>query len=137
MMKSEALRNIRTMSQVKTSLDVARSQRPRTVNSLSKTSGEIEYLESLTDRRLEQVMGKERRRFAAQEASINKSRQRVLKAREKLAMIVNRNRALMELRRELQQRRWAGEESASQVSNSGEVKPTVGERGFNEVELRY
>jgi beta-glucosidase-like glycosyl hydrolase len=136
-MKSEALRNIRTTRHVKTSLDIIRGQKPRTTNCLSKTRKEIEYLVSLTDRRLEQVLGKENRRFAAQEASINKSRQRVLKAREKLAMIVNRNRALMELRRELQQRRWAGEESASQVSNSGEVKPTVGERGFNEVELRY
>jgi beta-glucosidase-like glycosyl hydrolase len=136
-MLSEALRNIRTMRQVKTSLDVARSQRPRTANSLSKTSKEIEYLESLTDRRLEQVLGKEKRRFAAQEASINKSRQRVLRAREKLAMTVNRNRVLTDLRHELQQRRRAGEESSSQASNSGEVKPPVGESSFNEVELRY
>lgn len=136
-MKSEALRNIRTMHQVKTSLNVARSQRPRTTNSLSKTRDEIEYLESLTDRRLKQVLEKEQRRFAAQEAAINKSRQRVLRAREKLAATINKNQALMELRHELQQRRRAGEESASQASNSGEVKPPVGESSFNEVELRY
>jgi hypothetical protein len=130
-MKSEALRNIRTMSQVKTSLDVARSQRPRTVNSLSKTSGEIEYLESLTDRRLEQVMGKERRRFAAQEASINKSRQRVLIAREKLAMTINKNRALTELRRELQQARWKGNDP---VVPKVESAPAP---NLSQMELRY
>jgi len=136
-MKSEALRNIRTMRQVKTSLDVARSQRPRTANSLSKTSEEIEHLESLGDPRVVQILVKERKRFAAQEASINKSRQRVLRAREKLAMTINKNRTLTELRHELQQRRRAGEEPASQVSNSREVKPPAGESSFNEVELRY
>jgi len=136
-MKSEALRNIRTVRQLKTSLDVARSQKVRTTNSLSKTRGEVEYLESLTDRQLEQVLQKERRRSADQEAAISKSRQRVLRAREKLAMTVNRNRALTELRRELQQRRRAGEEPATQASSSGEVKPPAGESSFNHVELRY
>jgi predicted nucleic acid-binding Zn-ribbon protein len=136
-MKSEALRSIRTMRQVKTGMDVLRSQRPRTTNSLSKTSGEIEYLESLTDPRLEPVLEKERKRFAAQEGAINRSRQRMIKAREKLAATINKNRALMELRHELQQRRRAGEEPASQVSNSGEVKLPVGENSFNHVELRY
>jgi len=136
-MKSEALRNIRTMRQVKTSLNVARNQRLKTTNSLSKTRDEVEYLESLTDRPLEQVLEKERRRFAAQEALINKSRQRVLRAREKLAATINKNRALMELRHELQQRRRVGEESASQTSNNGEVKLPAGENSFNHVELRY
>ncbi len=131
-MKSEALRNIRTMRQVKTGLDVLRSQRPRTANSLSKTSGEIEYLESLTDRRLGQVLGKERMRFAAQEASINKSRQRVLRAREKLAMTVNRNRALTELRHELQRARWEGNNPAALKVEMPSVKPNL-----RQVELKY
>ncbi len=131
-MKSEALRNIRTMRQVKTGLDVLRSQRPRTVNSLSKTSGEIKYLESLTDRRLEQVLGKERMRFAAQEASINKSRQRVLRARKKLAMTVNGNRALTELRRELQRTRWEGDDPAVPEVEMPSVGPNL-----RQVELKY
>jgi hypothetical protein len=131
-MKSEALRNIRTMSQVKTSLDVARNQRPRTANSLSKTSGEIEYLESLTDRRLEQVLGKERMRFTAQEASINKSRQRVLRAREKLAMTVNRNRALTELRHELQQARREGKDPVAPKAET-----PASEQNLRQIELRY
>jgi len=136
-MKSEALRNIRTMRQVKTSLDVLRSQRPRTANSLSKTEEEAAHLLSLTDRRAVQILAKETKRFAAMEASINKSRGRVLKAREKLAATINKNHALNELRRELQQRRRAGEDPASQASNSGEVKLPAGESSFNHVELRY
>lgn len=131
-MKSEALKNIGTMRQVKTSLDVLRSQRPRTANSLSKTSGEIEYLESLTDRRLKQVLEKERMRFAAQEASINKSRQRVLIAREKLAMIINKNRALTELRHELQHRRWEGNDPAAP-----EADIPAPETNLRQVELKY
>ncbi len=131
-MKSEALRNVRTMRQVKTSLDVARSQRPRTTNSLSKTSGEIEYLESLTDPRLEQVLEKEKRRFAAQEVSINKSRQRVLRGREKLAMTVNRNRALTELRRQLQQTRWEGNDPVALKADTPAPEPNV-----RQVELKY
>ena len=136
-MRSEALRSIRTMRQVKTGMDVLRSQRPRTTNSLSKTSGEIEYLESLTDPRLELVLEKERKRFAAQEGVVNRSRQRMIRAREKLAATINKNHALMELRHELQLRRLAGEGPASQASNSGEVKLPAGENSFNRVELRY
>jgi len=118
-MKSEALRNIRTMQQVKTSLDVARSQRPRTVNSLSKTSGE-------------KVLEKEKMRFAAQEASINKSRQRLLRTREKLAMTINKNRALTELRHELQQARREGKDP---VAPKAEMPAS--EQNLRQMELRY
>jgi predicted nucleic acid-binding Zn-ribbon protein len=131
-MKSEALRNIRTMREVKTSADVARSKKLRTTNSLSKMKEEMEYLESLTDGRLEQVLEKEKRRFAAQEASIKKSRHRLLKAREKLAMTINKNRALTELRRQLQEGRWEGKNP---------VVPKVGmpalEQNPRQIELRY
>lgn len=131
-MKSEALRNIRTMREVKISLDVARGQRLRTTNSLSKTKDEVEYLESLTDRRLEQVLEKERRRFGVQEASVNKSRQRVLRAREKLAMTVNKNRALTELRRKLQQTRWEGNDLVASKAETLVTEPKV-----RQVELKY
>jgi beta-glucosidase-like glycosyl hydrolase len=132
-MKSEALRNIRTMRQVKTSPDVARSDKLRTTNSLSnKMKEEMEYLESLTDRRLEQVLEKEKRRFAAQEAAISKSRQRVLRARERLAKTVNKNRALTELRRELQQ---AGREGNDRVAPKAEMPAP--EPSLRQIELRY
>lgn len=131
-MKSEALRNVITMRRVKTSLDVARNQRSRTTNSLSKTRDEAEHLESLTDRRLAQVMEKEKRHFAAQEAAINQSRQRMLRAREKLAMTVNKNRALTELRRKLQQTRWEGDPPA--VPEAGTSSP---ESNLRQIELKY
>jgi hypothetical protein len=105
-MPSEALRNVRTMRQVKTSLDLARSQRFKTTNSLSTTEEEAAYLLSLSDPQAGQILAKERKRSAAMEASISKSRGRVLKAREKLAATINRNRALTELRYELQRARW-------------------------------
>jgi hypothetical protein len=107
-MQSEALRNIKTMRQVKTGHDLARRQRVKTTNSLSKTDEEAAHLLSLTDRRTGQILAKETRRFATMEASIEKSRGRVLKAREKLAATINRNRALTKLRYELQRARWEG-----------------------------
>jgi len=110
-MLSEALRNIRTMRQVKTGHDLARSQRVKTTNSLSRTDEEVAHLLSLTDRQIEQILTKEKKRSAAMEASIEKSRGRVLKAREKLAATINRNRALTELRHELQRARWEGRDS--------------------------
>lgn len=105
-MQSEALRNIKTMRQVRTGHDLAAGRRARTTNSLSKSEAEAARLLSLNDRRAEQVLAKETQRFAAMEASFDKSRGRVLKAREKLAATINRNRALTELRHELQRSRW-------------------------------
>lgn len=110
-MRSEALRNIGTMRQITTALDIARNRKPRTTNSLTRTKEEMEHLESVSDRRLEQVLGKEKRRFAAQDASINKSRQRVIRSRDKLAVTIRRNRALTELRYQMQRARWQGKTS--------------------------
>lgn len=129
-MKSEALRNIRTMRQVKTSVDVARKQRLRTTNSLSKMEGEVKYLESLTDPRLEQVLQKERKRSAAREAAVNKSRQRLLRSRERLAATINKNRALTELRHELQRGRW--EEDPPPKIELSLVQPNL-----RQMELKY
>ena len=136
-MRSEALRGVRTMRQVNTGLDIIQSQRPRTTNSLSKTSEEVEHLETLTDPRLVVILEKERRRFAAQQMVVNRSRQRMLRAREKLSATINKNHALMELRHELQQGRLDGEEPASQVFKSRQLRLPVGERSFNHVELEY
>jgi hypothetical protein len=107
-MQSEALRNIRTMRQVKTSLDLARSQKVKTTNSLSRTEEEAAHLLSLSDPQVGQILEAERRRSAAMEASIDKSRRRLIKTREKLAATINKNRALTELRHELQQSRLEG-----------------------------
>ena len=131
-MISETLRNIRTMRQVKTSLDLARSQKPKTTNSLSKTKDEVEYLLSLTDRRAGQILAKERKRFAAQEAAIDKSRQRMLRSREKLAVTINKNQSLTKLRHELQRARWEGRDPTP-----AKVKPSTPEKNLHQIEFKY
>ncbi len=82
-MESEALRNIRTMRQVKSSLEVARNQRFKTTNSLSKTTEESEHLESigLDNSQTAQILAKEKARAAKFEASVERSRQKLLKSR--------------------------------------------------------
>lgn len=131
-MYSEALRNLKTMRQVKTSLDLARSQRVKTPNSLTKTSEEVGHLQSLSDPRIGQILAEERKRFAAQEAAIEKLRRRVLRSRERLAVTINRNRALTELRRELQRTRWEGEDPMPTTK-----EPSTAHRYLRQVELRY
>jgi predicted nucleic acid-binding Zn-ribbon protein len=131
-MESEALRKIRTMRQVKTSLDVARKQKLRTTDSLSKTSEELDHLESLIDRRTKQSLEKESKSFAAQEATVHKSRQRVLRAREKLAATINKNRALTELRHELQRARWEGRDPTPPQAEQPHP-----EQNLRQMEIRY
>ena len=131
-MPSEALRNIRTMRHVKTSLDLAKSQRFKTTNSLSKTEEEATHLLSLADRRLVQVLAKETKRFAAMEVSVEKSRQRLLNSREKLAVTINRNRALTELRYQLQKARSEGKDPVSLKK-----EPLAQGRNLPRMELNY
>jgi hypothetical protein len=132
MMESEALRDVRTMRQVKTSLDVARRKKVRTTNSLSKTKEEVARLESLADPRAEQVLSKETRRLAAFDASVHKSRERLVRSREKLAVTINKNRALTDLRRTLQQARWEGKDPA--LPKAEEPHP---EQNLRQMEIRY
>jgi hypothetical protein len=126
-MESEALRKIRTLRQAKTSMDVARKKRVRTTNSLSKTKQELEHLEALTDpQEEERVLARERGRFASFEKSIEKSRHNILNSREKLAKIVNKNRALTELRHDLQKAYWEKQPEARHPNNPGRRLPRMG-----------
>jgi hypothetical protein len=131
-MPSEALRNFRTMRQIKTNLDLVRYQKLRTTNSLSKSEEEVAYLQSLTDPRVGQILAKETKQFAAMEASIDKSRGRLLRARAKLAATINKNRALTELRRELQQARLEGRDPLPAKAEVPARKPKR-----HQVELKY
>ena len=108
-MKSEALGNLRTMRQVRNSIEVAGERKAKTTNSLSRTKEMIESLEPLSDRRLGCVLTRERKRFGNYEAAVNRSRQRLLKSRKKLATTIANNLALTQLRHELQQERWRGD----------------------------
>jgi len=137
-MKRKSPGYIKLMGHSRNSTGIPRARDIRTDSSLFMTREERESLGSAMDfRALGPEARRERDKFARQDAAAEKFRKNYFKAREKLAGKINKNRALMELRHELQQRRRAGEEPASQASNSGEVKPPVGGSSFNEVELRY
>jgi uncharacterized Fe-S radical SAM superfamily protein PflX len=131
-MESEALRNLRTMRQIRTGTGLARDQKLRTTNSLSKTKEEVEHLQSLSDPRVGQILAEERKRFAAQEVAIEKSRRRVLKSREKLAVTINKNCALTELRHELQRTRWEGRDPVPTTK-----QPSTAHQYLKQMELRY
>jgi hypothetical protein len=138
-MESEALRNIRTMRQVKSSLEVARNQRVKTTNSLAKTTEEIRRLASIDicNSQTVQILAKEKTRANKFEASAEISRQKLLKSREKIASLINRNRALTRLRHEIQQDRDQKKESPSlskQLVTKREISKRGGLRG---IELKY
>jgi len=137
-MKRKSPGYIKLMAHSRNSADILRARDIRTASSLFMTREELESLGSAMDyRALGLVARREKDKFARQDSVLEKFKETYFRAREKLAATINKNQALMELRHELQQRRRAGEESASQASNSGEVKPPVGESSFNEVEIRY
>jgi hypothetical protein len=137
-MKSETLRNIRTMRQVKSSLEVARNQKFKTTSSLSKTPEEIENLNSigLTDNQTAQILAREKARAAKFEASVERSQQKLLNSRKKLAVLVNRNRALTTLRHEIQHERDRNKSSVS-VSTSAIKPETPKHGGLRGIEMKY
>ena len=137
-MESEALRNIRTMRQVKSSLEVARNQRVKTTNSLSKTTEESERLASvgINNSQTAQILAKEKARAAKFEASVERSRQKLLKSRDKMASLINRNQALTRLRHEIQQERDQKKELPSLAKPS--VKPENSNyRSLRGIEHKY
>jgi len=137
-MKRKSPGYIKLMAHSRNSADIPRARDIRTPSSLFMTREERESLGSAMDyRALGLAARREKDKFARQDSVLEKFQETYFRAREKLAATINKNQALMELRRELQNRRRAGEEPAAQASNSREVKPPVGESSFNEVELRY
>jgi hypothetical protein len=137
-MKRKSPGYIKLMAHSRNSTDIPRARDIRAASSLFMTREERESLGSAMDfRALGLVARREKDKFARQDQTIAKFKETYFRAREKLAATINKNRALMELRHELQQRRRMGEEPDTQASNSGEVKPPVGESSFNEVELKY
>jgi len=128
---------IKLLGHTKSSLDIPGVHDIRTASSIFMTKEERESLESAMDfRALGPEVSRERDKFARQDVAVENFRKNYFKAREKLAGKINKNRALMELRHELQQRRRMGEDPL-EGGNTKEAKPPVGIGGFNEVELRY
>jgi hypothetical protein len=137
-MKIETLRNIRTMRQVKSSLEVARNQNFKTTSSMSKTAEEIENLNSigLTNNQTAQILVREKARAAKFEASVERSQQKLLNSRKKMAGLVNRNRALTTLRHEIQHARDHNKSSVS--ASTSAIKPeTPKHGGLRGIEIQY
>ena len=133
-MKSEALHNIRTMQNVKTNSDIWRGRKLRTTNSLSKTEEQEEFLSAAQVNDLAQTLNEEKARLARFDRSVEKSRENVLRSREKLAAIINKNRVLMDLRHEMQQMRRNQEPDPAE-----NVKRDDGsaEEGIHKIDLDY
>lgn len=132
-MKSESLRGLKTARHIRSGLDLARDRRTKTTNSLRKTPQEVE-MELPEDRLFEGMLKKERRRFASQMAAVERSREGILKVRRKLALTINRNKALMEVRRELQRAQWEDDPQDHQFKDD-EIDAPEGET--SQVELEY
>lgn len=129
---------IRLLGHTRNSSDIPRVHNIKTASSIFMTKEERESIADAMDfRALGPVLRRERDKFARQDAAVEKFRKNYFIARETLAGKINNNRALMELRHELQKRRRTGEDPDLEGGNTKEAKPSIGQAGFNEVELRY
>lgn len=134
-MESETLKNLRTMRQVKTSLGTTRLNRVRTSNFLFGSGNSDVEPVNTADVTLRKVLTRERARMAAYQASIEKTQDRILEMRKKLAAVIKRNQALTELRHELQQARW--QDKNPTPSTPTPSAPPAARNKFNELEVRY
>lgn len=134
-MKSESLRGLKTARHIKSGLDLCRDRRVKTTNSLRKSPQELEMVLP-EDRALEGMLEKERRRFASQITAVERSRQGMLRLRRKLALTINRNKALMELRRELQLAQWE-DDPQDRRSKERVDERDPSEEEVSQVELEY
>jgi hypothetical protein len=135
-MESESLRNIKTMRQVKSSLDVAMKKNVRTTNGLFKHKQVAEPIDPSSDRQIGQILAREKSRFTAYEGSVEKSRQRLLQSRKKLATIIRRNQALTEMKHQLQQSRWQKPE-VDLPSNPVPEKENYDHARLRPIDLKY
>ena len=135
-MESETLRNIKTMRHVKSSLDVAMKKNIRTTNGLFKPKQTAEPNDPSADRQIGQILAREKTRLKTYEASVEKSRQRLLQSRKKLAAIIRRNQALTEMKHQLQQSRWQKPET-DLPSSPVPKKENFDQARLRPIDLRY
>lgn len=137
-MKRKSPGYIKLMAHTRNSIDIPGIRDIRTASSLFLTREEQESLESTMDfRALGIDTRKEIDKFARQDAAVEKFKKNYFIARERLAAKINKNRALMELRHELQKKRRVGEAPDPEGCKTEEAKPVITQGGFNEIELRY
>ena len=100
----------------------------KNISSLSLTPEERDHLNSIADKKaMVEYEKRERARFARQDTAITKYQKSYYKARDRLAAIINKNRRLMELRRELQYNRkeknnYSNMQSSDNLRNDGNYK---------------
>ena len=130
---------IKLQGQTRNSSEIRGVHDIRAASSMFMTREEQVSLESAMDfRGLGSEARRERDKFARQDASVKKFRESCFRARERLAATINKNRALMELRHELQRRRRIGEApDPEEVDDIKEAKLPLSQGGFNKVELSY
>jgi len=137
-MKKKSPGYIKLQGHALNSADILGVRDIKTASSLFMTKEERESLGSVMDfRTLGLEARREKDKFARQDATAEKFQKNYFTARERLAAKINKNRAMMELRHELQVRRRRGESPDPEGGSTQEVKPPTGEGGFNGVELRY
>jgi len=137
-MKKKSPGYIKLQGQAQNSADILGVHDIKTASSLFMTREERESLGLVMDfRALGLEARREKDKFARQDATVEKFQRNYFTAREKLAAKINKNRAMMELRHELQERRRRGESPDPEVGSTQEAKPPTGEGSFNEIELRY
>lgn len=102
-MKSESLKHVRTMRDLVNSLEVCLKRRVATHNSLSSDESVKELVsEESLGREDKLVLEKERRRLRDFYNKVEKSQNRLLQLRGKMAHVIRKNKALMKTRKELQ-----------------------------------
>jgi len=147
-MKGEAISRIRTMRDIKTDPDITRAKKIKTTNSLSRTEQEMESLDSLDsieDKHLEQAPDKERRRFARQDAAVERTQKKLLDTRVNLARMLNKNRRVTELRHELQRSRYKRKDPKPvgtikpppRGNSNRKAAPSITSRGWRKVTIDY
>ena len=137
--ESETLLNIRTMRHIKTGTDIARNGGIMTAGKLYRPEKPFAQLEVADDRRITALLHKEKLRAQAFRASTDKARQGLLNARGRLATVINKNRALTAIRKQLQQEESIGRQGGAQ---SAAAPPLLGGQprkssNFRTTDIRY
>lgn len=138
-MERESLVFIRTMHDVKTAREIWR--RSDSIKTSSSIFRAWDVKPAIDERALAILLEQERRRFARQTQSIERSKKKVGHARAKLLAAIEKNRRLMELRWQLQRERWVqgrpnpASHPRSKGNDPGDKEKRV--RGFNHVMIKY
>jgi hypothetical protein len=131
-MRRESFNYLRTMRQIKTSLDLAREpKRIPTTGARFRASFEKELEPQVSEKAIAVELEEERRKFIRQNQALARARQRVRGTRVALKA---KNERLMVLRHALQKQRWL---EAGDISISPAPKPRSSDESRDRRARRY